>query len=93
MTYNEIIAKVANIVSLDKTLVNKVYKSYWRAVKEHIEELPLKDDLSEEDFCKIQPNVNIPSLGKLYVTYDRYKRIKKQNLIIKEFKEKKHVTH
>jgi hypothetical protein len=93
MTYNEIIAKVADIVSLDKTLVNKVYKSYWRAVKEHIEELPLKDDLSEEDFCKIQPNVNIPSLGKLYVTYDRYKRIKKQNLIIKEFKEKKHVTH
>ena len=93
MTYNEIIAKVADIVSLDKTLVNKVYKSYWRAVKEHIEELPLKDNLSEEDFCKIQPNVNIPSLGKLYVTYDRYKRIKKQNLIIKEFKEKKHVTH
>ena len=93
MTYNEIIAKVADIVSLDKTLVNKVYKSYWRAVKEHIEDLPLKDDLSEEDFCKIQPNVNIPSLGKLYVTYDRYKRIKKQNLIIKEFKEKKHVTH
>jgi len=93
MMYERVIAKVADTVGLDKDLVNKVYRAYWKAVKEHIEELPLKEDLSEEDFNKLRPNVNIPSLGKLYVTYDRYKRIKKQNLIINEFKEKKNAAH
>ena len=93
MMYERVIAKVADTVGLDKDLVNKIYRAYWKAVKEHIEELPLKEDLSEEDFNKLRPNVNIPSLGKLYVTYDRYKRIKKQNLIINEFKEKKNAAH
>lgn len=93
MMYERVIAKVADTVGLDKDLINKIYKAYWKAVREHIEGLPLKEDLSEEDFNKLRPNVNIPSLGKLYVTYDRYKRIKKQNLIINEFKEKKNAAH
>ena len=83
MTYGEIIGEVAKSLGLDKNFVDKVYKSYWRAVREHIEELPLKEDLSEEEFMKLQPNVNIPSIGKLYVTLDIYKGIKKKYNIIK----------
>lgn len=78
MTYDEIIVKVSEALGLNKNFVDKVYRSYWRAVREHIEELPLKEDLSDEEFLKLQPNVNIPSIGKLYITLDIYKSIKKK---------------
>lgn len=77
MTYDEIITKVSLKLNLPKELVEKTYKAYWKVVKEHITTLPLKQDLSDEDFLKLQPNVNIPSIGKLTVTLDRYKRMKK----------------
>ena len=77
MTYNEIVAKVAESTGLDRKLVDRTYKAYWKAVREHIKSLPLKDDMTEEEFCKLRPNVNIPSIGKLYVTLDRYNRVKK----------------
>jgi hypothetical protein len=73
MSYNEIISSVAKSVGLNKTLVNEIYRGYWEAIRMHISSLPLKSDLTQEEFLKLRPNVNIPSIGKLYVTYDRYK--------------------
>ena len=84
MTYDEIISKVADAYGLDSRLVDRTYKAYWKAVREHIASLPLKEDLTDEEFLKLQPNVNIPSIGKMYVTLDRYKRLKKQ---FKNYKE------
>lgn len=78
MTYEEIVAKVSEDTGLSRKLVDRTYKSYWRAVREHIKSLPLKEDLSEEEFNKLKPSVNIPSIGKLYVTYDRYKKIRQR---------------
>lgn len=77
MTYDEIIKRVSSDLGLPKTLVDKTYKSFWRSVREHIAALPLKEDLTDEEFMKLQPNVNIPSLGKLNVTLYRYHRMKK----------------
>ena len=93
MTYNEIIEKVADTLDLSRSFVDKTYKAYWKAVRQHITSLPLKNDMTEEEFIKLKPSVNVPSLGKLYVTYDRYKKIKKQDLIIKERKERKYAAH
>lgn len=87
MTFDEIIAEVSKELSLPKELVEKTYKAYWKVVKEHIVSLPLKQDLSDEDFLKLQPNVNIPSLGKLTVTLDRYKRMKKSQEYKNKLKE------
>ena len=84
MTYDEIISKVAKDLDLDRDLVNKVYRAYWKAIREHIESLPLKQDLTDEEFLKLQPNVNIPSIGKLYVTLDRYRKVKKTFHTIQE---------
>lgn len=67
MTYNEIISKVADSTGLDKKLIDRTYKAYWRTIREHIKSLPLQDTLSEEEFLKLKPNVNIPALGKLYL--------------------------
>lgn len=92
MTYNEIITQVSARLDLPKGLVDKTYRGYWRAIREHISSLPLKEDLTDEEFMKLQPNVNIPSIGKLYVTLDRYHRMKKSFEYIKQLKQDKDVT-
>lgn len=93
MTYKEIISEVAKSLGLQEKLVDRTYRAYWRAIREHIVELPLKEDLSEEEFRLLQPNVNIPSIGKLYVTYDRYRRMKKYNNILTNLKQKKDAAY
>lgn len=77
MTYNEIVRTVADNMGSSTTFVDKVYKSYWKSVREHVKSMPLMEDLSEEEFLKLKPNVNIPSLGKLNVTLSRYMGVKK----------------
>lgn len=92
MTYEEIISRVADSTGLDKKLVDRTYKAYWRAVKEHIASLPLKENLTDEEFQKLQPNVNIPSLGKLYVSLDKYHKLKKDSEKINKLIEGKYGT-
>ena len=83
MTYDEIVDEVASETSLSPKLVNRVYKAYWRAVREYVVSLPLKQELSDAEFMSTRPNINIPSIGKLYVTLDKYHRMKKLQEIIK----------
>ena len=89
---DEIYRKVAEELNLPKSLVEKTYVAYWRAIRAHITSQPLNSDLSDEEFEKLQPNVNIPSIGKLYVTLDRYHRMKKAKEITRERKNK-NATH
>lgn len=93
MRYDEVVKQVADQLNLPTQFVVRVYMSYWKAVRKHIASLPLKQDLTDEEFSKLQPNVNIPSIGKLYVTLDRYHRMKKYFSIIQERKNKDNVTH
>jgi hypothetical protein len=94
MEYEDIVSRVADSMGLSKKLVDRTYKAYWKAVKEYITTLPLKQDLSDGEFLQLRPNVNIPSIGKLYVTLDRYKTIKKKHFEIEKLKNKKYgITH
>lgn len=91
MTYKEIISKVAEETGLPVMLVDRTYKAYWKSIRDYVSSLPLKEDLSEEDFDKLRPNINIPSIGKLYVTLDRYKAMKKTYK--KNIKDKEDATY
>ena len=90
MTIGEAVNQVAMSTGIPKTIVKKTYRAYWKAIREHITSLPLKEDLTEEEFMSLRPNVNIPSIGKLFVTLDRYTRIKK---MYNTNKEKNNATH
>lgn len=89
MSLDQVIEEVARKTGIQTKIVGKVYKAYWKAIREHITSLPLKEDLNDTEFQKLQPNVNIPSIGKLYVTLDRYKRMKKAHSIFESNKNKK----
>ena len=84
MLYNEIITKVANDNGIPVELAQKVYKIYWYTIRQIVQELPLKEDITEEDFCKLRPNINIPSLGKFFVLYPKYVKLKKKYQLIQE---------
>ena len=68
--------KVAEEMNIPVEVVEFAYKSYWKFIRKTIQELPLKEDLSEEEFAKLKTNFNIVSLGKLTCNYDRYRRVK-----------------
>ena len=87
MTYPDIIGKVSQEMGLPPEVVDTAYKSYWKFIKQTIQSLPLKDDISEEDFTKLRTNFNIPSLGKLTCTFDRMMGVKKRFKYIKRLRE------
>ena len=87
MNYPDIIDKVSQEMGLLPEVVDTAYKSYWKFIKQTIQSLPLKDDISEEDFTKLRTNFNIPSLGKLTCTFDRMMCVKKRFKYIKRLRE------
>lgn len=87
MTYQEILNKVSGDIGISPDIIDKAYKAYWKYIRDSIQELPLKDDMSEEEFLMLKPNFNIPSLGKLACTYQKYKCIKEKFKHIKKLRE------
>ena len=86
MNYKDIVKKVSEELNLPEDIVDKTYKAYWLSIRAHIESLPLMDNISEEEFNSLRTNFNIPSIGKLCVTWDRYIGCKKRFKIIKKLK-------
>lgn len=76
MIYKDAIIKVAKEVELPVEVVRAAYKSYWEFIRNKIQELPLKEDLKEEDFQEMKTSFNIPSIGKLNCDYNKIKKIK-----------------
>jgi hypothetical protein len=74
------INKLARELNLPSEVVEKVYKAYWAFIKQTIEKLPLKEegeDIDEDTFNRLRTNFNIPNLGKLVCTYERYVGLRK----------------
>ena len=82
----EIILDVSRNLDISPDVVEKVYKAYWSFIKETIQALPLKDKLSEEEFSTLKTNFNVPSLGKLCVTWNRFVGCKKRYELIKKLR-------
>lgn len=76
MNLQEIIKEVATELGLSSEVVNKAYSSYWEFVKKTIKNLPIKEELTEEQFSQLRTSFNVPVLGKLYCDYSRILGIK-----------------
>lgn len=86
---DEIYQEVANKLGFPKEVIKLAYLSYWKFIRSTIKDLPLKEDLSKEEFSLLRTNFNIPSLGKLNCTYDRITRLNNKYInSIKKYNDK-----
>lgn len=69
------IKEASKQVGLPVELVDKVYKAYWKAIRDYIQSLDVKD-ISESEFSSLRTSFNIPSLGKLYTNFSRVQGVK-----------------
>ena len=86
MTYTEIVDKVSEDTGIPAEVVDKAYKAFWSYIRNSVQELPLKRELSETEFLSLRPNFNIPSLGKLTCTYQRFIGVKERFNHIKKLR-------
>lgn len=89
MTTKDIVRKASLELNIPYETVWNVYEAYWKFIRQHISSLPLKEDITEEEFSKLKTNINIPSLGKFHLDWDRL-CLKKQEH--ERFKNKKTET-
>ena len=87
MTYKDIINKVSENTGIPPETVDRIYKTYWNEIRNYIENLTLKEDITEEEFSNLRTNINIPSLGKLTCTYGRYKAVRDRFKRIKKLRD------
>lgn len=87
MIYREVVTLLSEELTIPEEVIDAAYKSFFEFIRETVIGLPLKEELSEEDFNKLRTNFNIPSLGKLHCTYDRYKGMKERLNYLKKLKE------
>lgn len=80
------ISVASHELGLPSEVVERVYRAYWLALKQVIQALPLKEDLTDEDFSKLRTSFNIPSLGKLYSSYDRVQGVKSRFKYLQQIK-------
>ena len=88
MKYSDIISKVSKELNVPRELVENTYKAYWNFIRITIEKLPLKTELTQLEYRNLRTNINIPSLGKLYVTWNRYIGIRNRFNIINKIRQK-----
>jgi len=83
MKYPDILKLLSEELNISEEVVDTAYKSFYAIIN-----LPLKKNLTEEEFNALKTNFNLPSLGKLHCTYERYLGIKEQSKYIKNLKER-----
>lgn len=78
MNIQDIYKEASIKLGMSENDIKEIYDSYWYFIRNHITNLPLKENLNKNAFDKLKVNINIPSIGKLYCTWDKYKAIKKR---------------
>lgn len=80
------ISGASHELGIPSETVERIYRAYWLAIKQTIQALPLKENLTEEEFSKLRTSFNIPSLGKLSSSYDRVQGVKRRFNYLQQIK-------
>lgn len=93
MKQAEIIPILAAELGLPEALVKNTIAGFYKCIRHQISHLPLKEDLTEEEFRKLKTSYNIPSIGKLFITYDRYTKKRESYKKAVELKNRQNAEH
>ena len=67
--------KIADELNLPREVVHKTYHAYWAYIRNVVSSLPFKEGITDSDYEFYRTSVNIPSIGKLFCTLDRYHKM------------------
>ena len=81
---DQIYKKIAEELNLDIEVVKAAYQSQWLFIREKIEELPINIEMSEEEFNSLRVSFNIPSLGKMFTSFDKIQKNKRRIEYLKQ---------
>lgn len=84
-TLQDIILAASEKLNIPDDVIEIAYREYWNWVKDTLENVPVNEDMTEEEFTKMQTSINVPSLGKFYASYSRAQFLNKK---FKEYAEK-----
>lgn len=62
---------------MEEKLIQKIYKTYWKFIKETYSSLPDFYSITEEEFNKCKTIFHIPKVGKFYTTYKDVEKLNK----------------
>lgn len=80
MKLNELIYnKVAKQSGLSPRVIEEIHRLNWKFIKDKIEELPLKEDITEEELNKLRLSFHIKGLGTLYTTKELITYLKERH--------------
>ena len=85
--YEDIFKQVSEDLNIPVDTVRLAYKTYWKFIKEHISELPLKE-CTEEQLEDMKCCFYLPYIGTLYCNKDTFKKSVKNHEIKKNLKNK-----
>lgn len=71
--------------NIQDAVINKIVNSPYRFARETITNMDLNNINSEEDFNKLKTNFIFSYIGKLYTTYNVYKKLLNQKNKLKEY--------
>ena len=84
-TLQDIILAASEKLNIPDDVIEIAYREYWNWVRDTLENVPVNEDMTEEEFTKMQTSINVPSLGKFYASYSRAQFLNKK---FKEYAEK-----
>jgi hypothetical protein len=79
-----LIHKIGLDYKLQDEVIRKIVNSPYKFTRETIANLDISPDITEEEFNKLKTNFIYLYIGKLYTSYDIYKKLK--NLSNKRWK-------
>lgn len=73
-----IIKLTALELKLSESVVEVVYRDYWKFIRDTFSNIPLKEVTTEEEFNQYKTSINLPSLGKMYTTWDKVEKYRRR---------------
>jgi len=71
------IKEVARQLNLPESVVEEVFNNQFKFYKEKVEELPIKEIQTEEEFNKLKTTFYFKHIGKMFINWRKVEKIKK----------------
>ena len=82
---DKVFKEVADSLGFDEGVVKDVFMITWEFIKSKTEELPLKSEMTEDEFNKLKASFSLPKLGKFGCDYQSYLKNRKRFFILGEY--------